>query len=115
MTSIQRRADEEAVGYEIVTVRENSSGEHDLAISLDSDKPPIRDVGDYGAGTDLEVPAHDEIRDRVDVEEHDVGQELAKVWYDYDAWAYEIEYLVPVTVLDRVRERVSSAVRRVRP
>lgn len=94
---------DEATGYEIITVRENSLGEHDLAISLDSDKPRIRGVEDHGAGTDLEVPAYDELRERVDLEELDVGQEVARIWYDYDAWTYEIEYLVPVTLLDRVR------------
>lgn len=106
---------DDATGYEIVTVRENSRGENDIGISLHSEPPEIRGTQDYGFGTDLRTPAANEIRERLDLEEHDGGERIARIRYDLDAWTYDVEYLVPVTILDRVWESVSSALSRGEP
>lgn len=106
---------DDATGYEIVTVRENSRGENDIGISLHSEPPEIRGTQDYGFGTDLRTPAANEIRETLDLEEYDGGERIARIRYDLDAWTYDVEYLVPVTVLDRVREQFSIALERVKP
>jgi len=85
---------EDGAGYEIVTVREKASGGRGLGISHDSEPPGIRDVGDYGVGTDLEAPAYEEIKERIDLEAYEPGTEIARVDYDLDVWTYDVEYLV---------------------
>lgn len=92
-------------GYEIVTVRDGPNG-LDLGISTESEPPEIRGVGDHGVGTDLEVPAYDEIRAAVDLEELEPGTEIARVEYDLDSWTYEVEYLVATGWRDRLEDLV---------
>lgn len=58
----------------------------------------------HGCG-DLYTAAGNEIRERVDFDEH-VGEEIAVVTVDVDAWEYRIEWLVdvgPDGLADRTR------------
>lgn len=95
----------DGTGYDIVTVRRRSDGSKAIGISLDSDAPEIRDVGDYGWG-ELKVAGIDEIQDRVDLEKYDVGTEIATIHYDLDDWTFKLEYHVPVTRLDQLRRKI---------
>lgn len=95
----------DGTGYDIVTVRRRSDGSKGIGISVDSDPPEIRDVGDYGCG-ELKSAGTDEIREKVDLEKYDVGTEIATIHYDFDEWTYKLEYHVPVTRFDRLRRKI---------
>ena len=91
------------VGFYEVTVRENSLGEMDVGYSTDSDPPSIRGTRDHGYGTDLSTPAFNEVRDAVDLEEHDVGEHIATIHIDLDQWVYRVEFHVDRPLLQRIR------------
>lgn len=95
----------EATGYTEVVVAEGVDGSPEFRKTIDSEPPEIRDVGDYGWGTDLKTPAWDDVRDRLDPDDGELGMHVATIHYDLDAWEYRVEYHVDasVGVLDCVR------------
>lgn len=84
---------DDATGFEEIVVRRAG----DLGSSTDSEPPTIRDTGDHGWGSDLKTPAWDEIREKVDPDNHEPKTHVATVRYDLDAWEYTIEYRVEVS------------------
>lgn len=97
---------DDATGYEIVTVREKSRGERALGIAHDSELPEMRGPEDWGCGDDLMVPAYEEIKETLDLEEYEIGEHVATIWYDFDAWTYDVEFQVSVGPLDHLLDRV---------
>lgn len=81
-----------ATGVEEVVVRRAG----DLGVSPDSEPPLIRDVGDYGWGTDLKTPAWEQVREQIDPADHPAKTHVATIHYDLDAWEFVVEFLVEV-------------------
>ncbi|WP_339105907.1 hypothetical protein [Haloterrigena salinisoli] len=80
----------DGTGFEKVVVRRAG----DLGVDTDPEPPEIRGPGDSGSGSDLQTPAFNEIRERVDLDEHDAKTHVATIWYDPDTWEYTVEYSV---------------------
>lgn len=57
---------------------------------------------------ELQGAASDEIEHRLDLQDH-VGEHVATVWIDVDAWEYSIYWEVEAPILQRVRDIVGAA------
>lgn len=84
----------EATGYTEVVVAEGVDGSPEFRKTVESEPPGIRDVGDYGWGNDLKTPAWEEVRDRLNPADFEVGTQVATIHYNLDAWEYHIQYHV---------------------
>ncbi|WP_415381451.1 hypothetical protein [Halosimplex sp. TS25] len=76
--------------------------QHDLGIQ--DWIPPESCLKTRGYG-ELKVAASDEIERRLDLEEH-VGEHIATVWIDCDAWEYSIYWEVEPPINQRFRDLV---------
>lgn len=76
--------------------------EPDLGIS-EYVSSPKWSISAYGSG-ELWGAASDEIKDRIDFEDH-VGEDVAVVTIDVDAWDFQIDWLVEDDrrLVDRIR------------
>jgi len=93
----------DATGYQEVVVAEGVDGAPEFRKTVDSEPPSIRDVGDWGWGTDLQTPAWDDVRERLDPTDYELGAHVATIHYDLDDWGYRVEYHVDQGVLEHVR------------
>jgi len=90
-------------GSEEVVVSDDGR-ERELRKTVDVDAPDIRGPEDYGYGTDLTVPAWDEVRDTLgDLDEYEDGEHVATIHYDLDDWSYWIEWHVERSIVRRIR------------
>ena len=101
----------EDIGLKRYSIRECK---HDLGIR-EFFETPDSGVKSWGSG-ELHASASDEIRDRVDLEEH-VGEAVADVWINVEEWEYRIEWLVddvqeePDGLVDTITSTVRGLVR----
>lgn len=74
---------ERNTGYEEVVVSDDGR-ERELRKTVDGEPPEIRGPQDYGYGTDLSVPAWDEVREELgDLDEYEDGEHVATIHYQY--------------------------------
>ena len=90
-------------GFEEVVVSDDGRG-RELRKTVDGEASEIRGPRDCGYGTDLSVPAWDEVREEFgDLDKYEDGQHVATIHYDLDEWSYRIEWHVERSLVRRMR------------
>jgi len=102
--SVRRDVDHDRVSAREYCVRDVD--EPDLGIRMHN----MADVEShvYAGVGDLFSAASDQIENRIDLEEH-VGETVATVYADLDAWEYAIDWHVDPPLKQRLRELVPGA------
>lgn len=96
----------EATGYQEVVVAEGVDGAPEFRKTVDSEPPTLSGLKARGWGTDLQTPAWDDVRDRLDPADYELGTHVATIHYDLDAWEYRVHYHVDRTVLEHARDLI---------
>ena len=103
VSTVEPTQSDRNTGFEEVVVSDDGR-ERELRKTVEGEAPDIRGLQDYGYGTDLTVPAWDEVRDTLgDLDEYEDGQHVATIHYDLDDWSYRIEWCVERSIVRRIR------------
>jgi len=94
---------DEATGFEDIVVAEGVDGSPEFRTTVESEPPTLSGLKARGWGTDLKTPAWDDVRDRLDPTDFELGARVATIHYDLDAWEYRVEYQVDRTVVERLQ------------
>lgn len=94
----------EATGYQDIVVAEGVDEAPEFRKTVDSEPPTLSGLKARGWGTDLQTPAWDDVRERLDPADYELGTYVATIHYDLDDWSYRVEYHVDRTVVERVRD-----------
>lgn len=103
---IPRRPDHPAVRYVKLCVRDVE--QPDLG-KRETNSSELNELKRRGVG-DLETEAFREVKQRVAFEDH-LGETIAEVFIDVEAWTYAIEYRVDVPLKQRLRNLLTGEVR----
>ena len=103
---IPRRPNHPVVRYVELCVRDID--EPDLG-KRETNPSELNELKRRGVG-DLEAEAFREVEQRVAFEDH-VGETIAEVFIDVEAWTYVIEYRVEVPLKQRLRNLLTGGVR----
>ena len=96
----------EATGYQEIVVAEGVDGSPEFRKTTDSEPPTLSGLKSRGWGTDLQTPAWNDVRDRLDADDFELGTHVATIHYDLDAWEYRVEYHVERTFVERLQDLV---------
>jgi len=95
-----------STGYQEVVVAEGVDGSPEFRKTVESEPPTLSGLKARGWGTDLQTPAWDDVRERLDPTDYELGTHVATIHYDLNVWEYRVDYHVRRGILGRVRAAI---------